>query len=192
MFQTIYLSAIELGTSNLVSPDHTSELSKTAKRCTPIDGHLGPRECSSTPTRGREGGHMLLWGSRHPLFIFQQSGQAGGFHGLTFTLRANHGRCWTGPRWTSIQFAALLARDDRGHCRAVLRDEGHSHDVKQNYWHNELLLSGPPHATIWRSLTAEGGHSEERRATGDHHRGRDDHFCLLQGDAFSQCPSWTC
>jgi hypothetical protein len=31
--------------------------------------------------------------------------------------RANHGRCWTGHRWTSIQFAALLARDDRGHYR---------------------------------------------------------------------------
>lgn len=72
----------------------------------------------------------------------------------------------------------VRSHDDHSHeahRRAVLRDEGHSHDVlswslsddisKQNYWHNELLLSGSPHATIWRSLTAEAGHSEERRAT---------------------------
>ena len=100
----------------------------------------------------------------------------------------------------------VRSHDDHSHeahRRAVLRDEGHSHDVlswslsddisKQNYWHNELLLSGSPHATIWRSLTAEAGHSEERRATGDHHRGRDDHFCPLQGDSFSlrPGPSWT-
>jgi hypothetical protein len=116
--------------------------------------------------------------------------------------RSNLQRCW------HVMTVDIIVRSHdihshEAHRRAVLRDEGHSHDVlswslsddisKQNYWHNELLLSGSPHATIWRSLTAEAGHSEERRATGDHHRGRDDHFCPLQGDSFSlrPGPSWT-